>query len=506
MNVDEQAATFECYQAERRLRANPSTGRERVRDQQLRSTLQPQRQAETSFASTAGGNGHNLKKALRNAGLFDLTHDETPALRSAWKSIVTDFAADNIGLTGTAVIKALGTFFKDAADREWWAQVSVGIGDLDMFLAQFDQYFEGPKRNRREAVNDIIRMRRTTDQTIDRFLLTVNGKIGQLRPPADDDERVDLVYDTLPECLRIGDLETRPSENTDAYTYISICTKLRRIEERVVVQTVRLAEEKARTNSKSLAVNLTLLNVTDPYIRAETLRRGGFTSTATTSDGASGSGKRSAVQQVTIDDDDELADPGSVCINVNNSRSSFSSQSSKPQPPQSKPEDKRAVFVQQIADAVAMGQSKATELAVQAITRAQAANASGAGNAAPDHQPRQSFVTGHGRGRGGDRGGGGAGRGGGAGARGAGRGGFGRGGYVPRGGGNQQHQQNVQREPQRQSWTGEFQAQFRPDMNNRCHCCLKTGHYRNECPTWAAIQAADTKPKTATVANPAVGN
>src|SRR5260221_7826553 len=119
------------------------------------------------------------------------------------------------------------------------------------------------------------------------------------------------------------------SENTDAYTYISICTKLRRIEERVVVQTVRLAEEKARTNSKSLAVNLTLLNVTDPYIRAETLRRGGFTSTATTSDGASGSGKRSAIQQVTIDDDDELADPGSVCINVNNSRSSFSSQSSK---------------------------------------------------------------------------------------------------------------------------------------------------------------------------------
>src|SRR5260221_6490916 len=313
VNVDEQAAAFERYQAERRLRA----GRERVRDQQLRSTPQPQRQADTSFASTAGGNGHNLKKALRNAGLFDLTHDETPALRSAWKSIVIDFAADNIGLTGTAVIKALGTFFKDAADREWWAQVSIGIGDLDMFLAQFDQYFEGPKRNCREAVNDIIRMRRTTDQTIDRVLLTVNGKIGQLRPPADDDERVDLVYDTLPECLRIGDLETRPSENTDAYTYISTCTKLRRIEERVIVQTVRLAEEKARTNSKSLAVNLTLLNVTDPYIRAETLRRGGFTSTATTSDGTSGSGKRSAVQQVTIDEDDELADPGSVCINVN---------------------------------------------------------------------------------------------------------------------------------------------------------------------------------------------
>src|SRR5260221_10609456 len=325
VNVDEQAAAFDRYQAERRLR----TGRARVQAAQ-RSTPQPQRQADISFASTAGGNGHNLKKALRNAGLFDITHDETPALRSAWKSIVIDFAADNIGLTGTAVIKALGTFFKDAADREWWAQVSIGIGDLDMFLAQFDQYFEGPKRNRREAINDIIRMRRTTDQMIDRFLLTGNGKIRQLCPPADDDECVDLAYDTLPECLRIGDLETRPSENTDAYTYISICTKLRRIEERVVVQTVRLAEEKARTNSKSLAVNRTLLNVTDPYIRAETLRRGGFTSTATTSDGASGSGKRSAIQQVTIDDDDELADPGSVCISVNNSRSSFSSQSSKP--------------------------------------------------------------------------------------------------------------------------------------------------------------------------------
>src|SRR5260221_3119212 len=49
-----------------------------------RSTPQPQRQAETSFASTAGGNGHNnLKKALRNAGLFDLTHDETPADRKS---------------------------------------------------------------------------------------------------------------------------------------------------------------------------------------------------------------------------------------------------------------------------------------------------------------------------------------------------------------------------------------------------------------------------------------
>ncbi len=151
------------------------------------------------------------------------------------------------------------------------------------------------------------------------------------------------------------------------------------------------------------------------------------------------------------------------------------------------------------------GQSKATELAVQAITRAQAANASGNGNAAPDQPPRQSFVTGHGRGRGGDRGGGGAGRGGGAGARGGGaRGGFGRGGYVPRGGGNQQ--QNVHREPNRQSWTGEFQAQFRSDMTNRCHCCLKTGHYRNECPTWLAIQAAGDKSTAATVAKPPAGN
>src|SRR5260221_9337883 len=87
VNVDEQAAAFEHYQAERRLR----TGRERVRDQQLRSTPQPQRQAETSFASTAGGNGHNLKKALRNTGLFALTHDETPAIRSTCESIVTEF-------------------------------------------------------------------------------------------------------------------------------------------------------------------------------------------------------------------------------------------------------------------------------------------------------------------------------------------------------------------------------------------------------------------------------
>ena len=207
---------------------------------------------------------------------------------------------------------------------------------------------------------------------------------------------------------------------------------------------------------------------------------------------------------MTIDEDDELADPGSVCINVNNSRSSFSSQSSKPQPPQPKPEERRATFIQQITDAVAQGQSKATELAVQAITRAQAANAGGAGNSAPDQQPRQSFVTGHGRGRGGDRGSGGAGRGGGAGARGGGaRGGFGKGGYVPRGGGNQQ---NVQREPARQqSWTGEFQAQFRSDMANRCHCCLKTGHFRANCPTWKAIQAANGKSITATVANPTAG-
>src|SRR5260221_10440285 len=305
-------------------------------------------------------------------------------------------------------------------------------------MTQFDQYFDGPKRNRREAVNDIIRMRRTTDQPIDRFLLTVNGKISQLRPPADDNERVDLVYDALPECLRVGEFATRPSESVTEYTYLFVCSQLRKIEERVVVQTVRLAEEKARTNSKSLAVNLMLLNVTDPYIRAEMLRRGGFTSTAMTSDGTSGSGKRSAVQQVTIDEDDELADPGSVCINVNNSRSSFSSQSTKPQPPQPKPDEKRAAFIQQIADTLAQGFSQATEMPVQAITRAQAANAGGAGNTAPDQQPRQSFVTGHGRGRGGDRGGGGAGRGGGAGARGGGGcGGVRRGGYAPPGGGHQ---------------------------------------------------------------------
>src|SRR5260221_12255181 len=98
-------------------------------------------------------------------------------------------------------------------------------------MTQFDQYFDGTKRNRREAVNDIIRMRRTTDQTIDRFLLMVNGKIGQLRPPANDDKRVDLIYDTLPECLRIGEFESRPSESTFNYTYLFVCSQLHKLEE-----------------------------------------------------------------------------------------------------------------------------------------------------------------------------------------------------------------------------------------------------------------------------------